>query len=230
MSTFANVNVGAAANDGTGDPLRDAFIKIDQNFANIADGGATGVSSVAGRSGNVVLTINDVAGAVSLSVLNSALIASNAHAISTINSFTSDAAAAIYNDVATNLSSDIADVAANIVSNSNALAPLVSFQANLTAANTHIQTLDANLGTATAQINSLLANTSGIGGVVANLGTLTSTVNALSSALTTANTGMKSYVDSVTSAWQANSHAQETEITSIGAHLDSLDAGLSAAN
>lgn len=32
---LANVNVGASANDGTGDLLRDAFIKINDNFANI---------------------------------------------------------------------------------------------------------------------------------------------------------------------------------------------------
>ena len=84
MSTFANVYVGAAPNDGTGDPLRTAFLKIDQNFANIAamnptanvvvyaSGNANvfatynpGVSSVAGRTGNVVLAVNDVLGAAS---------------------------------------------------------------------------------------------------------------------------------------------------------------------
>ena len=33
MSLFSNVNVGASANDGSGDPLRDAFIKLNENFA-----------------------------------------------------------------------------------------------------------------------------------------------------------------------------------------------------
>lgn len=38
MSTFANVNIGTSASDGTGDPLRTAFNKINLNFANIAGG------------------------------------------------------------------------------------------------------------------------------------------------------------------------------------------------
>lgn len=34
---FLAVAVGASANDGTGDSLRDAFIKVNQNFSNITD-------------------------------------------------------------------------------------------------------------------------------------------------------------------------------------------------
>jgi hypothetical protein len=37
-ANFANVNVGTTAGDGTGDPLRVAFNKINLNFANIAGG------------------------------------------------------------------------------------------------------------------------------------------------------------------------------------------------
>ena len=33
---FANVNLGSRPDDGTGDPLRVAFGKINQNFANIS--------------------------------------------------------------------------------------------------------------------------------------------------------------------------------------------------
>jgi hypothetical protein len=63
--SFANVNIGATPGDGTGDPLRTAFEKINQNFANIANGSITvtsPVQSVAGRSGNIILTINDIIG------------------------------------------------------------------------------------------------------------------------------------------------------------------------
>ena len=38
-SQFIAVNVGATANDGTGDDLRTAFTKINDNFANISDVG-----------------------------------------------------------------------------------------------------------------------------------------------------------------------------------------------
>jgi hypothetical protein len=33
--TYEYVNVGAAPNDGDGDPLRTAYIKINNNFAHI---------------------------------------------------------------------------------------------------------------------------------------------------------------------------------------------------
>ena len=36
--SFANVNIGAYPSDSTGDPLRVAFNKINQNFADIAAG------------------------------------------------------------------------------------------------------------------------------------------------------------------------------------------------
>jgi len=49
---FLAINVGASANDGTGDSLRAAFIKINDNFSNISDIGfdagniaATGVTA-----------------------------------------------------------------------------------------------------------------------------------------------------------------------------------------
>jgi hypothetical protein len=45
-----NINVGNAANDGTGDDLREAFIKINQNFQ-LLDGIAEQVGSNLGSSG-----------------------------------------------------------------------------------------------------------------------------------------------------------------------------------
>ena len=62
---FGNVNIGANPGDGTGDPLRVAFNTINNNFANIASGNITvtaPVLSVAGRQGNITLTINDIVG------------------------------------------------------------------------------------------------------------------------------------------------------------------------
>lgn len=88
--SLANVNIGAAPDDNTGDPLRTAFNKINTNFANLAgiNGNANvvvyatgnanvtavynpGVESVAGRTGNVVLTVNDIIGAASIGYVNS---------------------------------------------------------------------------------------------------------------------------------------------------------------
>ena len=33
--TIQTINVGSLANDGTGDDLREAFIKVNQNFADL---------------------------------------------------------------------------------------------------------------------------------------------------------------------------------------------------
>jgi len=49
---FANVQVGTTAGDGTGDPLRLAFTKINLNFANIA-GGNLGAGNVAYTPANI---------------------------------------------------------------------------------------------------------------------------------------------------------------------------------
>ena len=75
--SLANVNIGTAANDGTGDPLRSAFRTINANFANLAPFAANGnitynpgVVSVAGRAGNVVLSVSDVTGAASIGYVN----------------------------------------------------------------------------------------------------------------------------------------------------------------
>jgi hypothetical protein len=81
--SLANVNIGHAPDDHTGDTLRAAFNTINHNFANLAaiNGNANvvvyaagnanvtatytpGVETVAGRKGNVILTVTDVIGAV----------------------------------------------------------------------------------------------------------------------------------------------------------------------
>jgi len=116
------VNIGTGAGTGTGDPLRTAFSKINDNFTELYTGFAniagietavanvgnvvatsvganisnvhtitnnatistvniniteTGVNSIAGRTGNVILTVNDVIGAVSKGYVDSAVAGSN---------------------------------------------------------------------------------------------------------------------------------------------------------
>ena len=50
------VNVGAAANDGTGDPLRTAYTKINENFTEVYNLGAPG--SNLDLSGNQITATN----------------------------------------------------------------------------------------------------------------------------------------------------------------------------
>ena len=53
---FQSINIGSAANDGTGDPLRTAFDKINDNFSEIyTELGGTSLSSLA-FSGNSIIS------------------------------------------------------------------------------------------------------------------------------------------------------------------------------
>ena len=68
MSQQIQINYGAAPNDGTGDPLRTAFIKTDENFDNIWLAGPVGSNitianntiSVADTNGNLILSPNGI--------------------------------------------------------------------------------------------------------------------------------------------------------------------------
>ncbi len=82
------IDIGTGPGIGDGDPLRVAFSKINQNFTEIYSGNVTvsgnssPVTSVAGKAGNVLLTVGDVQGACSqgyaLSLVNEAVLVSQA--------------------------------------------------------------------------------------------------------------------------------------------------------
>ena len=62
---LSNVNIGSGPSAGDGDPLRSAFTIINNNFQTIENNVnalTNSVNSVAGRTGNVILTVNDIVG------------------------------------------------------------------------------------------------------------------------------------------------------------------------
>lgn len=62
---LSNVNIGTGPSAGDGDPLRSAFSIINNNFQIVTNNVNTltnSVTSVSGRTGNVVLTVNDIVG------------------------------------------------------------------------------------------------------------------------------------------------------------------------
>jgi predicted nucleic acid-binding Zn-ribbon protein len=197
MSIFANVYLGNTANDGTGDTLRTAFRKIDQNFANIATitSQTAGVTTVAGRSGNVLLSINDVSGAVGIGTLNSALAASNVYLTNTLNTFTGTASQTIYNQVVANVGVDIA-VQAGLIAQTG-LAPLTTFEANLGVTNTRLNVLNANVGTLTNTVTSII-NTTNI--LTANAGVQAASINLLTGNAATQNNSIVGLNANVTAA------------------------------
>ena len=54
------INIGTVANDGTGDPLRTAFDKVNDNFTELYADDAGDVNSVNGQTGTVVLDSDDI--------------------------------------------------------------------------------------------------------------------------------------------------------------------------
>ena len=143
---FGNINIGSYPDDGTGDPLRNAFNTINHNFANIANGNAqvyAPVQSVAGRIGNVVLSINDISGAASFAYVTAGVTSANAY---------TDSQIAIVNANVNALSANItANVTASVIANIN----LAGTNANIAAANVAIAQLQANDVTQNSSISSL---------------------------------------------------------------------------
>jgi hypothetical protein len=95
---LANVNIGTGPSSGDGDPLRSAFNLINVNFTKIQGNvnaianavGVTGVTTVAGRTGNVTLTVNDVISAASKGYVDSAITANLAFTMSNVSHWTSN--------------------------------------------------------------------------------------------------------------------------------------------
>lgn len=57
------INIGSVANDGTGDPIRDAFAKVNENFTELYQDDAGDVNSVTAGTG---ISVNQTTGAVTV--------------------------------------------------------------------------------------------------------------------------------------------------------------------
>ena len=220
MPAFANVYLGAAPNDLTGDTLRHAFEIINLNFANITSGNANitvnaPVRSVAGRTGNVLLYVNDVYGAASLANVIAQTNAANVYANTLYATTTSNITANVYAQVSANLSSNIASIANALIVSGNTLAPVnanvAQTNANVAAANVRIQNIEANLGGVNTSVTSLVAANIAFS---ANLGTATTNITTLLA----------------NAATQASDIATNTNrITAANARIATLDANLGTA-
>jgi len=70
----SNVDIGSGPGVGDGDSLYTAFDKVNHNFANVlsnVNNLTNSVTTVAGRTGNVVLTVNDIIGFQGLNLVSS---------------------------------------------------------------------------------------------------------------------------------------------------------------
>lgn len=211
---FGNVNIGSYPDDGTGDPLRNAFNTINTNFANIANGSATvyaPVQSVAGRTGNVTLSINDISGAASFAYV--------AAGVASANAYTNSQIAIVNSNIASLETTITANVTANVIANIN----LTGTNANIAAANVAIAQLQANDVTQNSSLSSLNSSIvtvqNSLNANSANITLLQSGATATNAAIVSANTAMKAYVD-------ANASAQSNSIAGANAAIQTLSANV----
>jgi uncharacterized membrane protein len=239
MSDLEYVVVGPNANDGLGDSLRDAFIKINYNFSEIAAGNANitlpnaPVQSVAGRYGNVVLTVNDVAGAASIPYVNSLLGGQN-----TVTQ--------LYNTVQ-GLISDVAGANAAVASTQSTIS---SLQSGLAATNANVSYIQNNYSTiayVNQAVQSQIASTGGYSNVnvAAYIGTTLSSINAnivalqgtvfsfqnvFNNELTTANTAMMQYVNDQISSTISTLNTDLANVAGIAANIATINSFLQTTN
>jgi hypothetical protein len=240
MSIFANVFLGNTANDGTGTPLRNAFEIIDQNFANIANGIAGApVQSIAGRGGNVLLTVNDVQG-----------VASNVYVASLFNGYAytnSNVANYLPTDptiIAIQTSVDLANsaiVTANtgvvnyvntLVTNlAGTIANTSNDHNNLNNATTNITTLFANAATQAVSINLVNANVTATNAAIVTANSaVVSYVNDQDSLLQSEITAANIAISNLSTAWQANAAVLYSDIQTNNANEVALGNYITAAN
>jgi hypothetical protein len=153
------ITTGNVAGDGTGDPLRDAFTKINENFTELYSGNVQVtaanvlVYSVAGRTGNIVLTVNDVAQAASKSYVNTAIASNLANVTGSItNSLNANITAA--NAVISNHAARITTLESNAATQATAIT-------NLTNTRATIAYVDTSIGLALSG-NAILANVAAV--------------------------------------------------------------------
>ncbi|CAB5214746.1 hypothetical protein UFOVP190_251 [uncultured Caudovirales phage] len=202
MSSFANINVGTSPNDGTGDPLRDAFQKVNLNFANIASGNANviinaPVESVAGRTGNVQLVVNDIRGIASNAYVQAMVTAGNTYVNSVAATFG-------------NANVSVLTTRVNVI------------DANLGVATTNIATLTANAGT---QQNTINSHTASITTINANLGNTAANINSLSSTVSSLNAAVAANQSTLNSL-ESNAASQATAINSLRANITAANAAI----
>ena len=206
MSSFSYVYVGDVANDGTGTALRDAFAIIDANFANIASGNATitttaPVQTVANRTGNINLTVNDVAGAASIGYVNSLSLAGNAYVNLTLANVQA-------------LINSLSNVDVSVVETT-----VSALQQNVGIIVNHLNTLDANVGTQYTVLTPLPGYVSALQSTTTGL---TNSVNAAAGTITT-------HTSEIAALASGNTFTQ-TEIVNLASALTAANLVFSTAN
>jgi hypothetical protein len=163
---LANVNIGTGPSAGDGDPLRTAFNRINQNFTHIqsnVNSLTNSVTTVAGRTGNVLLTTQDIIGinAYANIAYMTTLVTNQVNALSFASNSSVDA------KIAANIAAVIGG-APGALNTLNELANALGSDANLSVTITNqLSTLTSNAAVQAGSIATLAANAAVQAGLIA---------------------------------------------------------------
>lgn len=197
---LSNVNIGSGPSAGDGDPLRSAFIAINNNFQivkNNVSALTNSVTSVAGRTGNVVLTVNDIVGLSSAYASQANITTANTAMRGYVDAKIAANVAALV-DSAPGILDTLNELAAALNDDANFSSTVVTLisntNSNITLANTTMKAyVDGQITAANAGVT---AANIGVIGYVDQANTIQSAqVNAANLAIIEANLGMQGYVD-----------------------------------
>ena len=247
------INVGQAANDGTGDPLRNAFEKVNSNFTELYDTADTQDLDFTGDSGTgaveldsqtlnlvgtngVQTTANGQTITIDTSSLDTRLTTAEADIDTNTASITTEETARIAADTTlqTNIDSEAstrasADTseAATRLANDNTLQGNIDTEASTRAtADTTLQTnIDSEAATRLANDNTLQSNIDAEAATrLANDNTLQSNIDAEASTRGLADTTLQTNIDNEETARIAADLALQTQITSNDTDITALQA------
>jgi len=156
---LSNVNIGSGPSAGDGDRLRTAFNTINQNFARVqsnVNALTNSVSSVAGRTGNIILTTQDIIGI------------NNYATVSYVNSQLGNGGANL-SSIESNIASLQADVNTLYGNAGVQSATLATLTANAALQAGSLATLTSNAAVQAGELSSLLANAAVQAGQISSL-------------------------------------------------------------
>jgi hypothetical protein len=167
------INVGNSVNDGTGDTLRNAMIKINANFSEVYSSYTANGTITVGNS-----TVNSTINSTSLSTNNIFAVSINAASINAV-SITGTLVTASQPNITANNTSYVGSVsAANVVSNAQLSANLANYVTS--------SSLTSNYANNT-QLSSNLSNYQTTAGLSANVSTLTANNTSYVGSISAAN-------------------------------------------
>ena len=208
--SFANINLGTTAGDNTGDSLRVAFDKINRNFYQVNSSlntTAANVQTVAGRTGNVVLTVTDIAGAVAIGQVSNIV----------LNNLTNYANITYVNTRLPNISTINSSISSAIAAE------------DIPAIRTSIGALQSQITANSATLSDLQTNAVSQASQITGANAAIITANTAMKAYVDANAVVQA--NNIAGAWDtANAAVSASALVPINANIVSIQSNVTAAN